>query len=133
MAFSNWWEPLRAGGWHAPIVMVDGQVISQGVAINSGILSEKVIKAYAAKTPVYGNIIFGKKNCKYCDTAKSILDTKEISYTYLDVIETPRALYEMLARVKPMVGPKTLITTPQVWINGQYIGGADELQEYLGY
>ena len=42
-----------------------------------------------------------------------------------------RALYEMLARVKPIVGPKTPITVPQIWLDGDYVGGADRLGELL--
>ena len=30
----RWWKPLRRGGWHAPIVLVDGRLISQGHALN---------------------------------------------------------------------------------------------------
>jgi glutaredoxin len=37
----------------------------------------------------------------------------------------------MLARVKPMIGAKTPITVPQIWINGEYVGGADALSEIL--
>lgn len=31
---SNWWRPLLKGGWHAPIVLVDGRIIAQGAALN---------------------------------------------------------------------------------------------------
>jgi glutaredoxin len=37
----------------------------------------------------------------------------------------------MLARVKPIVGPKTPITVPQIWLDGNYIGGADQLQTHI--
>jgi glutaredoxin len=47
------------------------------------------------------------------------------------VVKDPRALYEMLARVKPLVGPSTPITVPQIWLDGSYIGGADELGQRL--
>ncbi len=29
---SEWWRPLARGGWHAPIVMVEGRVVSQATA-----------------------------------------------------------------------------------------------------
>jgi len=35
---SNWWKPLPRGGWHAPIVMVEGAIVSQGHALNRGVL-----------------------------------------------------------------------------------------------
>ena len=43
----------------------------------------------------------------------------------------PRGLYDMLARVKPIIGPKTPVTVPQIWINGKYVGGADALSEIV--
>lgn len=55
--------------------------------------------------------------------------TANIPYEYHDVVREPRALYEMLARVKPIVGPKTPITVPQIWIHGANIGGAEQLSE----
>ncbi|MCY3841196.1 MAG: hypothetical protein OXH09_21545, partial [Gammaproteobacteria bacterium] len=48
------------------------------------------------------------------------------------VVKDTRALYEMLARVKRIIGPKTPVTVPQIWIDGTYIGGADALKEVLG-
>jgi len=35
---TNWYKPLLKGGWHAPIVMVDGNIVSQGNALNRGVL-----------------------------------------------------------------------------------------------
>ena len=37
----------------------------------------------------------------------------------------------MIGRVKPIVGPKTPITVPQIWIDGSYVGGADELEKIV--
>ena len=130
---SQWWEPLFKGGWHAPIVMVDGKVISQGRALNRGLLTEAVIEAHAHKSPIAAdkNIVFGKATCPHCKHAKENLDQAGIDYEYFDVVKQPKALYEMLARVKPIVGPKTPITVPQIWLNGKYIGGASELSQKL--
>ena len=52
---SEWWKPLMKGGWHAPIVMVEGRVISQGAALNRGTLTQAIIEASAHKIPVSGN------------------------------------------------------------------------------
>lgn len=38
---------------------------------------------------------------------------------------------EMLALVKPLIGAKTPITVPQIWIDGSYVGGADQLGEIV--
>ena len=40
---TGWWRPLTKGGWHAPIVMVEGRVVSQGHALNRGVLTEAII------------------------------------------------------------------------------------------
>jgi glutaredoxin len=127
---SVWWKPLPKG-WHAPIVMVEGRLVSQGHALNRGVLTEAVIDAHARRTTVAGNHVFGKATCPHCVRAKGYLDEAGIDYSYHDVVKEPRALYEMLARVKPIVGPKTPITVPQIWLDGAYVGGADQLSEIL--
>ncbi|MEM7222632.1 MAG: glutaredoxin domain-containing protein [Pseudomonadota bacterium] len=128
---SEWWVPLLKGGWHAPIVMVEGRVVSQGHALNRGVLTEAVIEAHVGRAQVEGNHLFGKASCPHCVRAKGYLEEAAIDYSYHDVVRDPRALYEMLGRVKPIVGPKTPITVPQIWIEGRYIGGADQLSDVL--
>jgi len=128
---SQWWRPLLRGGWHAPIVMVEDKVISQGRALNRGLLTEAVIDAYARSADIEGSHLFGKEGCPYCKRAKELLEKYGIEYVYHDVVKNPGALYEMLARVKPLIGPKTPVTVPQIWLDGTYIGGADRLLGYV--
>jgi glutaredoxin len=130
---SEWWKPLARGGWHAPIIMVEGKIISQGRALNRGVLIQAVIEAYANRNPIDPdkNIIFGKESCSHCVRAKKSFDDQGVDYTYYDVVKEPRALYEMLARVKPIVGEKTPVTVPQIWMKSNYIGGASELSKKL--
>ena len=54
-----------------------------------------------------------------------------VQHRYYDVIKDSRALYEMIARVKPIIGPKTPVTVPQIWVEGAYVGGADALERRL--
>ena len=129
---SVWWKPLLRGGWHAPIVMVEGRVVNQGDALNRGVLTEAVIRAHAKNTKLKGTHVYSKPGCSFCDQAKDYLDEAGIAYEEHDVISEPAALYEMLARVKPIIGPKTPVTTPQIWINDVYVGGAQELATCLG-
>lgn len=128
---TEWWKPLPAGGWHAPIVMVEGRVVSQGHALNRGLLTEAIIAAHVHRSAVAGNHLFGKATCPHCVRAKGYLDDAGVDYTYHDVVRDPRALYEMLGRVKPIIGAKTPVTVPQIWLDGAYVGGADELSERL--
>ncbi len=128
---SNWWKPIRKAGWHAPIVMVNGEIVSQGRALNRGVLTEAVIAAHVARSKLEGTHVFGKASCPHCKTAKFHLDNANIDYLYHDVVKEPRALYEMLGRVKPIVGPKTPVTVPQIWVNGDYVGGALEMEKIV--
>ncbi|MCE2492563.1 MAG: glutaredoxin [Alphaproteobacteria bacterium] len=128
---SEWWRPLPKGGWHAPIVIVEGRLVSQGHALNRGVLTEAVIDAWARRSTPVGNHLFGKETCPHCVRAKGYLAEAGMEFAYHDVVRDPRALYEMLARVKPIVGPKTPITVPQIWLDGVYVGGADMLGKVL--
>ena len=123
---SVWWKPLFKGGWHAPIVMVNGKIISQGEALNRGLLTQMVIQE-TKHLELEGNHVYGKAGCPHCTLAKSALDSAGIDYIYHDVIKDSRSMYEMLARVKPIVGPKTPVTVPQIWIDELHIGGCDDL------
>jgi glutaredoxin len=128
---TEWWRPLLKGGWHAPIVLVEGKIVSQGAALNRGVLTQAVIESHAAHAQPEGNRVYGKETCPHCKRAKGYLDNAGIEYSYHDVVREPRALYEMLALVKPIVGPKTPITVPQIWIDGAYVGGADDLKSIV--
>ncbi len=129
---TEWWKPLPKGGWHAPIVMVEGKLVSQGHALNRGVLTEAVIAAHVGRAGVSGNHLYGKATCPHCVRAKDYFVQAGVAYTYHDVVKDSRALYEMIGRVKPIVGPKTPITVPQIWIEGDYVGGADQLGSLLG-
>ncbi len=128
---SHWWKPLSVGGWHAPIVLVEGKLVSQGHALNRGLLTEAIIAAHVQRTERVGTHVFGKASCPHCVRAKGYLEMAGIEYEYHDVVRDPRSLYEMIGRVKPIVGPKTPITVPQIWVDGEYVGGADDLEKIV--
>ncbi|AXY02794.1 glutaredoxin domain-containing protein [Vibrio alfacsensis] len=128
---SHWWEPLKLGAWHAPILVVEGKVISQGEALNRGLLVQSVIAQWANRDQLKGNIVYGKATCPYCVKAKSLLDKTGIEYQYHDVVKESAALYRMIPEVKAIIGEKTPVTVPQIWLEGKYIGGADNLEKWL--
>lgn len=43
------WEALFYGGWHAPVVVVNGRLFSQGVVVDRGKLAERVYAASGDK------------------------------------------------------------------------------------
>lgn len=128
---SHVFEALWKGARHAPAILLDGKVISQGVAVNRGLLAEAIMKRHVQHFPIEGTHIFGKEGCPYCVKAKAAMDAAGIDYTYHDVVKNPGAMYEMITRVKRIIGLKTPVTVPQIWIDGKYIGGYTELAETL--
>ncbi|MBD0786212.1 glutaredoxin [Vibrio sp. Y2-5] len=128
---SHWWEPLKHGAWHAPIVILEGQVVSQGEALNRGLLVQAAIKEWTKRDSLKGNIVFGKETCPYCAKAKQLLNNSGIKYQYHDVVKDSASLYRMIPEVKAIIGEKTPVTVPQIWIEGNYIGGCDDLEKWL--
>ena len=59
--------------------------------------------------------------CPYCARARALLERKGIDYTEIDIIEEPARRDEMVRRA----GGRTSV--PQIFINGEHIGGSDEL------
>jgi glutaredoxin 3 len=58
--------------------------------------------------------------CGYCARAKGLLDSKGAAYEEMDVMMDEKKRTEMRERSKRS-------TVPQIFINGQHIGGSDEL------
>ena len=58
--------------------------------------------------------------CGYCSRAKSLLEQKGAAYDEMDVMMDDKKRTEMRTRAKRT-------TVPQIFINGQHIGGSDEL------
>jgi glutaredoxin 3 len=58
--------------------------------------------------------------CGYCVRAKSLLEKKGAAYEEKDVMEDAAKRAEMRERSRRT-------TVPQIFINGQHIGGSDEL------
>jgi glutaredoxin 3 len=58
--------------------------------------------------------------CGYCARAKGLLDRKGAAYEEMDVMMDEKKRAEMRERAKRS-------TVPQIFINGQHIGGSDEL------
>ena len=71
-----------------------------------------------AKAP-HDVVLFTKPGCGHCTRAKSLLEAR--GWAYEEIGATPRRLRAVSGRS----------TTPQVFIDGRAIGGADELEALL--
>lgn len=66
-------------------------------------------------------ILYTKADCPYCDRAKQWLGSKQVAFQELRIDLDPSLKEEMLARSQ---GRRTV---PQIFINGEGIGGFDDL------
>jgi len=69
-------------------------------------------------------IVYGKPNCPQCSMAKSLLDSKGIEYEYIDITTTGKTAAEVTGR-------PDVRSLPQVYLNGKYVGGFNELFKEL--
>lgn len=59
--------------------------------------------------------------CGFCMRAKALLESKGVAFDEIDVMMTPRRRAEMIERSG---GGRTV---PQIFIDGEPVGGCDEL------
>ena len=71
-----------------------------------------------------GNIVYGKKNCPYCEMTKEELELRGIQYEYIDIEEVNKKASEVSGR-------SDWKTVPVIFMNGNFIGGYNELMKYL--
>lgn len=65
--------------------------------------------------------IYTKAFCPYCSRAKSLLDSKHVTYEEIDITMGGPKRQEMIQRANGRT------TVPQIFIDGGHIGGSDDL------
>jgi glutaredoxin 3 len=65
--------------------------------------------------------IYSTMWCPYCSRARALLKKKGIDYAEIDIDAQPRRRDEMIRRA----GGRTSV--PQIFIDGEHIGGSDEM------
>ena len=68
--------------------------------------------------------IFGKPDCIHCEKAKFLCKQKGISYSYQELGKD----FETGLMLEKFPGAKTF---PQVVVDGQHLGGYDDLSDFL--
>lgn len=81
--------------------------------------ADTVLRALAPNAPVLDIVLVTKPGCKFCTRARTALT--EAGLAWEEVSSSPRRLRALSGRT----------TTPQVFIDGQAIGGSDELVAWL--
>jgi glutaredoxin 3 len=70
-------------------------------------------------------VIYSKSNCPNCTTAKALLNSKGIGFEEWDVEAAPEVMARLLEKF-----PEAR-QMPQIFINGQRVGGLAGLQQAL--
>ncbi|NNE88505.1 MAG: glutaredoxin 3 [Silicimonas sp.] len=65
--------------------------------------------------------IYTSPLCGFCHAAKRLLTDKNASFSEIDVMRQPEKRSEMMGRANGRH------TVPQIFIDGQHIGGCDDL------
>ena len=68
-------------------------------------------------------VVYGKPRCPNCDIAKTLLKSKSLPFTYKDISVNAGDLLFL-----KNLGAKSV---PVVFIEGQLIGGLNELKDYV--
>ena len=67
--------------------------------------------------------VYSTSYCPYCMRAKALLASKGVEFEEIDVTDDP----ELRAQMVKLAGGRR--TVPEIFINGEIIGGCDELYE----
>lgn len=68
-------------------------------------------------------IVYGKDNCPFCAQAKDELEMRGIQFDYVNIEEIGKTAAEVTGR--------KVKTVPQIYFEGKYIGGYEELMTFL--
>lgn len=69
-------------------------------------------------------LIYGKDDCPYCAKAKEELSLRGIHFDYINLTELGKTAAEVTGR-------KEAKTVPQIYVEGKYVGGYNELMQFL--
>ncbi|MFD2206887.1 glutaredoxin 3 [Kiloniella antarctica] len=71
-------------------------------------------------------VVYSSMLCPYCSRAKKLLKAKGVAFEEIDIMMQPRRKSEMMEKA----GGRTSV--PQIFIDGEHIGGCDELMALEG-
>ena len=65
--------------------------------------------------------IYSTTFCPYCARARAVFESKGVKFEEIDLYEFPEKRQEMIRRAHGRT------TVPQIFIDGEHIGGSDDL------
>jgi glutaredoxin len=70
-------------------------------------------------------VIWSKNGCIFCDRAKKLLAEHDIMFEERNIQKDPWTKAHLLEAVP------NAKTVPQIFLNGEYVGGFDNLQKFM--
>ena len=70
-------------------------------------------------------VIITRDQCNFCDQAKALLKGANLPYSEFN-IQSPSSKWLLY-----LLKRSSITTVPQIFHNGEYVGGYTELKEYL--
>ena len=70
-----------------------------------------------------GTVVYGRDDCPYCEAAKEEFSMRGIEFEFVDLKEIGKTAAEVTGRNVKMI--------PQIYYNGEYVGGYEELMSLL--
>lgn len=112
-----WRQSACARDWQVdPCVIYERMVTYIGNLAGIGGVAALREIALVARIEVYSSYF-----CPYCARAKALLERKGVTFETIDLMEQPSRRAEMIERA----GGRTSV--PQIFIDGEHIGGCDDL------
>lgn len=68
--------------------------------------------------------VYTINNCGYCEAAKSLLKMNDLSFKEFNITNDDKARMELVEKTNHR-------TMPQIFIDGEFIGGYVELKKFL--
>jgi len=130
---NDWWRILWRGAWHAPIVMLNGRVFSQGripnttqlIRATGELLGDRDLLNHTAQSAAARQgrgeecVVYSSPTCSHCRNLREFLRTNGVSYAERDVTNDPAAAEEL----RTLTGHRQV---PVVVVRGQVAVGFDE-------
>jgi glutaredoxin 3 len=107
----------------------DKPSVSNGQPTENGSYYDQFIKKLVSENQV---VIFSKTKCGFCHRAKSILDESKIRYQSIELDVNANCPNDNCTQLtNSLVLQTRMRTVPQIFINGQLIGGCNDLEAIL--
>lgn len=75
--------------------------------------------------------VFSKDDCQFCKTAKDFLSNHNYKYEDMNVSKVNSYMDDLMNRMKNL-NVQSKLTFPQIFVDGELIGGCDELIALFG-